>query len=777
MAVTWGSYSQRAQIGIDVSMSPATVTSATSSVTLTWTAYIRTTYAYSHTGTFVRTGTGPTGSSSFTLTTPNGATTTRTVGSWQQTVSTSYAGTVSRSLTAVFPGSGTLFDGGKPTHTRSFTVPRRPPGAPSAPTSATQSMLTATSARVTWVRPGNYNSDATRWANAVVSRAMDSGSYVDVATVAASVTSWNNTGLQANRRYRYRVQGSNVTARSSATAATPTWLYTTPANPTGLSLVKVGDDVRVHFTNNAPWATSFEVEDQGVGVVATGASSPVLVESPNPAVPHRYRVRAITPGGTVSGWSAWSSILQLQAPPNAPTWLIGNGTVIESTADVILPWQHNPVDATTQTERHLRYRLVGAGSWTESTTSTSSQQIDLGTLAAGSYEAQVRTRGAHVDWSPFSAVVTFTVAVKPVVTITAPSGTIDGASTVVEWTYFQADSQPQTAWQVDALVDGSPVVESGVRPGADDSWLTPATLPDASSPTIRVRARSSVGLWSDWTTASIDVVYDEPPAPTIEADWNEHSASVTVDAAMQAGDPETVLLIVERSIGGQEWVEIGRTDEPTIQVHDFEAPLTGHLRYRAVAVSALPSQSFTEATVTSPHDLGDHSMCAIWINAGPEFRASLKIQFDPQHRFTGGRVRHGRWYAGRRRPMYRDSLQMPLSITVTGTLLPKDHDAAAWVDPEQIITFFRLPGPFLYRDPHGVTKYVSPSGESFTPGGVGRIGDVAVTLTETDRGTDEQLASLAAYAGAYIVELTPGEYIIVGGDVIMAGPGEFELVP
>ena len=64
MAIVWGALSQRAQLGIDLSMSPATVGPGTSSVTLTWSVWMRSTYTsggYSGTYGLQRTGTAPTG--------------------------------------------------------------------------------------------------------------------------------------------------------------------------------------------------------------------------------------------------------------------------------------------------------------------------------------------------------------------------------------------------------------------------------------------------------------------------------------------------------------------------------------------------------------------------------------------------------------------------------------------------------------------------------------------------------------------------------------------
>src|SRR5690606_12604831 len=93
-------------------------------------------------------------------------------------------------------------------------------------------------------------------------------------------------------------------------------------------------------------------------------------------------------------------------------------------------------------------RLDG-GAWT--TVSGTTDQSRSITMPLGVTEWQVRTKGVHPDWGPWSAVATFTVIDLPVVTVTQPDTLLDRPTIIVEWGYEQAQSRPQSSWELELV--------------------------------------------------------------------------------------------------------------------------------------------------------------------------------------------------------------------------------------------------------------------------------------------------------------------------------------
>lgn len=940
MAIVWDDWSQRIRLGWDVTQSPASVGAGTSSVTLTVSLHFRATYAYSHDQTVTVSGGGGIAESfTYQFVSSNGTTTTKQIKSWTITVPTSYADEVSRTFTASV--SQNFFDGARPTASRTWKVGKRPPQSPSAPTSASVSyLLGASQAVASWVRPGNWSSDAYRWASVTIQQQTDTGAFTNVVTELAPTSTSRGFTPKANSRCRWRVRAQNATG-SSAWVTTP-YVYSTPAPVTALSAQKVGADIHVKFASNSPWANGFELRDTATNtVVATGASSPLVHASANPAVVHRYQVQAVVPGGRVSGWSGLSNPVQLQAKPSTPTNLTPNGISV-LTGTITLGYVHVPVDTTAQRKRQIRYRLLGAATWTTLAEETTTSQTRTLTLAAGMWEWQVRTWGAHVDPSEYSASAVVSVEEVPEATILAPDGTIPGSSTTVQVAYAQSDGVPHGATQVQVVNDGlsgvpslwawhaqwylgsaafvktsspdeihydgsgpsgndltnrlrgsayqtrpagstvrmqvvasntsladaslqvglyrgaggtyvssiwpgdsirslpagsdrvviavdvpvdypgdgsdqimpilyvrgaTPVTihrircldvtdlpapallaDSGILLGAITSWTTPPVLPDGSDVTIRARVRTATKLWSGWDETTVPVVFLDPAAPVLEASWLPAAGCVEITAAaveQSEGQAETVTLALERSIGGQDWVRIADTSQATtdglsLGWLDYEAPLSGSLRYQAVAVSALPSTATTMLEVVSPHDSGDHDQCGIWINAGPGFATGVLLVWDPDLVEATSLDGTEEYWDDRPEPVPSDSVHVRRSIAVTAAWFAEKVRPAG--EPERAATresLGRIPwekGLHLYRDPSGRTMYCKIRDMSVSDPASG-VGTVSFTAVQQGRATPVQLEAVGAWQASRIEHLGDGRYVLAGGGGLLeTSPGEYIVV-
>lgn len=778
MATTWGAYEGHEAVGIDVSMSPATVTKDTASVTLTWSAYVKTDgwtiYADDQVLTASNTLADTVGFEfGTTASPPTPAGSARLIKSWTQTIATSHTATVTRTLSAAVSG---MFNGGTPSHTRAITIPIRPPLVPSPATSATATYVSDTRVDLSWVRPANAGSAGTIWTNVDVWRSVDGGAYAAVAALAGTTTSWSDTTVSANHSYRYCVRGRNVSGSSA-------WTYTgtvdtTPAAPTNVAAVKSGTSITVTWTDNSPANETFEVRDNGGAVIGTATSATFTHTSPSPSITHQYQVRAVaTDGGTrYSAWSVPSNTVQLLAAPNAPTGLVPNGAVQDAALGATLTWTHNPVDTTPQRLKQVRYRL-DSGAWVELAAQTSSVASwdftpSLMTGAA-LVEWQVRTAGDYTtgtvaEYSPWSASASFPVSLAPTVAITTPAngGTVTAPSVSVSWAYAHA-TLPQSAWEV-TLTRGAETL--WVATGSTESaWSTPLLLEDGSSYVVAVRVRSSAGLWSAVDSAAFTVSFPPPLAPLVTSEWVNEAGFMSVKVAGQSDGvaPVPVSYTLERATAGGSWVVLAEALPIDAEFLDFTVPLGGDATYRVTAISALPSTVRVEhvATVAA-------TPCDVYLSGGPAFETTLRLVHAIRAEIESGRERVLRTYAGQADPTETSGAGMSRSVSVSAVLIP---DSTAYATPptrDDVLALFDLPGPHLYRDHEGLTMYVSLSRVS-----VGRewAAPISFTATRTSAGTPAQRAAMAAGLPPRVVEVRPGQYAVVGGTLVNTGPGVWGL--
>lgn len=598
-----------------------------------------------------------------------------------------------------------------------------------------------------------------------------SGAVSVVANISGSSTSWADTSVRADERYRWAIAGRSSDGLNGPLVYTG-YISTTPDAPSAVAAAKnAGGDIVVTWTDNSTAETNFQVEDETTNV-GNPTSSPFTHVGPSAMVTHRYRVRAVADGPRYSAWSPYSNVVTLLAPPAAPDDLTPNGSPFALDDPLVLEWTHNPTDTTPQTAYELRHQPEG-GSWTTVTGTTAEQHTVADYVTQQTIEWQVRTKGAHADWSPWSAVASVPLTPRPTVAITEPSGDVTSPYVTVEWSYYHAGGGAQSGWEVQIL-DGSTVVAQGSGTDTAAEWTSDDELPNGSSLTANVRVREPSGLWSDWESEAFDVNYDPPPASDVTAVWQDGYGHVLVTAEKvdEVGEPETVAHRVARSVdGGNTWTLVADDLGPVTSINDWEAPAGGTYHYRITALSALPSATHTVVEVTVP---ATPVNCAIWIGGGPGFAHAAQIVWNPTTSVNGGRERRLNVYSGRTHPVETSSRQVPRTLWVQATIFPDRHneDAATVEDLQDV---FDTPGPHLYRDHTGRVMYgtLSPLDASTDVEGVTSI---SFSITRTARGTDAQLASLSEFYAPRIAEVAPGVYQVIGADVVEAAPGVYEEV-
>jgi hypothetical protein len=186
------------------------------------------------------------------------------------------------------------------------------------------------------------------------------------------------------------------------------------------------------------------------------------------------------------------------------------------------------VDTSPQRAYALRHRLQGAEAWTNvsKTTSTATSIVIGGYENGQSVEWQAQTWGEHADPSPWSS-SSFTLSETPIVTISTPGAVHDLSSITLAWAFFQAEGLSQAQWQAELLDDSGTLVEA--RSGSTQRSRKFSTLlQNETGWKTRIRALSSVGLWSDWAEIEFQVSYARPSAPIISTSFIESRGAVEV---------------------------------------------------------------------------------------------------------------------------------------------------------------------------------------------------------------------------------------------------------
>ncbi|MBK7906402.1 MAG: fibronectin type III domain-containing protein [Gemmatimonadetes bacterium] len=184
--------------------------------------------------------------------------------------------------------------------------------------------------------------------------------FTTLATVAAGVVTYQNTGVTAGLSYSYRVLAINAVGASAA-SNTATATTAVPSAPTGLSATLFSDSrIDLAWTDASSDEQGFVLERcEGAGCVnfaAVGAALAAGVISYQdtdvaPGLDYRYRVRAFN----VVGSSAFSSVVATSTrPPTAPTGL--NAITVSGTR-IDLNW----TDAADNESGFVIERCSGAG--------------------------------------------------------------------------------------------------------------------------------------------------------------------------------------------------------------------------------------------------------------------------------------------------------------------------------------------------------------------------------------------------------------------------------
>ena len=191
-------------------------------------------------------------------------------------------------------------------NTASATTQASAPTIPATPTGLTATATSSTAINVAWTDQSNNETGFK------IERKVGTGSFTQVATVGANVTTYPDSGLTASTGYSYRVRATNSvgdSAYSNTASATTQGAGTVPAAPSGLVATAVSrTQINLTWVDQANNEDGFKIERK----VGTGSFTQIATVGANVKTysdtgltrntRYTYRVRAYNSVGN-SGYS------------------------------------------------------------------------------------------------------------------------------------------------------------------------------------------------------------------------------------------------------------------------------------------------------------------------------------------------------------------------------------------------------------------------------------------------------------------------------------------
>ncbi|AGK52394.1 fibronectin type III domain-containing protein [Bacillus sp. 1NLA3E] len=248
------------------------------------------------------------------------------------------------------------------------------------------------------------------------------GTYADIGTALANMTSFTDSTVDTNTDYSYQVVAFNAIGETISNVVSTPGVPLAPAAPTSLTAVQSGTQIDLAWTDNSQNETGFIVERSSDGinfaVISTLGANAVSFSDPNltPGT-YTYRVKAIN-GDLASDYSNTTSATLVSTPvvPAAPNNLIAS---LQPGPAVKLTWTDN---ATNETGFILE-RSTNGGTYTVIATldqnpATGDVNFTDSTVVAGiSYNYRVKAVNGNLS-SNYSKSVQISIPTPP----KAPTG-------------------------------------------------------------------------------------------------------------------------------------------------------------------------------------------------------------------------------------------------------------------------------------------------------------------------------------------------------------------
>ncbi|MGH7600708.1 MAG: fibronectin type III domain-containing protein, partial [bacterium] len=382
------------------------------------------------------------------------------------------------------------------------------PDPPAAPGNLAATAVSNTRINLTWM-----DNSSNEGGFKIEIKAGATGTYAEIDTVGANVTTYSSTGLNGSTQYFYRVRAFNITGNSSYTdEANATTLPDPPAAPSDLQAAAVSNtQINLTWTDNAANEEGFKIERKLSSAAAytqiakVGANvTTYLSINLSPNTDYSYRVRAYSINGH-SGFSNVANATTLPNPPAAPGGLVAT-TASKNQIDLVWADTSNNEDGF-----KIERKLSSSATYTEIATIganvTSYSSKGLSPNTAYSHRVRAYNTGGN---SPYSNAAGATTLPNP------PAAPSDLAATAV------SNKRIDLSWQDKANTELGFIIERKTGAGgtyavidtvgANVTTYSSMGLAGSTQYFYQVRAYNAGGN-SAYSNAANATTPIDPPAP------------------------------------------------------------------------------------------------------------------------------------------------------------------------------------------------------------------------------------------------------------------------
>jgi transcriptional regulator CtsR len=437
-----------------------------------------------------------------------------------------------------------------------------PVTVPEAPTALDATELSQTVVGLTWT------DNSTNEEGFIIERQEDSGGYVELDSIGADQTSYNDSTVVAGVTYDYRIKATNVVGRSLESNVAGIYIQPLPAAPTNLlAQVEADSVVQLIWTDNSSDEEGFRIERQdntggyvlldSVGIDVTNYADTTVI----PGINYDYRVLAYNGAGVSTPSNEETIYIDVPLTvPEAPTNL---QTTILAPTVIGLDWTDNSDNE----KRFIIERQENGGGYVL----LDSVGIDVtsyndSTVAPGiTYDYQVRSKNDAGQSTPGN-VATGYITPVPEAPTSLTSTELNQTTVLLSWT---DNSDNEEGFEIERSENGGPF-NLLTTIGADTSTYQDMTVGPAMSYGYRVRAVNGTGASAYSNTTNITM--SGPPSNLVldlrfsgdATDWSSYGNNGILNGPVLTTDKDNTAGMAYSFDGSDDFIEIA--DSPELNV-------------------------------------------------------------------------------------------------------------------------------------------------------------------------------------------------------------------